>query len=100
MPGAEEHIPNDGRCFRELSQHDLKDVAFLIGIQNPNRISEWEQGKSKPSMDNLIKLSIVYEVLPDQMYYNLRAKYVKEIAERRELLEERKRSEQDLEAGG
>jgi transcriptional regulator with XRE-family HTH domain len=88
--------PNQSRNFRIAAGLNQTDVAFLLDIKNFGRISEWENGISNPSIENLIKLSIVYQTLPDQLYYELRKKLVKEIEARRKLLLERK----ELDVGG
>lgn len=52
-------------------QHSQNDVAFLLRIKSANRISEWERGKKMPSSLNLMKLSIIYRTLSDEMYSDL-----------------------------
>lgn len=79
--------PNNLRDCRKLARLDQQDVGYLIGIKNYGRISEWENGKAIPSRDNLIKLSLVYEVLQDRLYTRLRDKYKKDIEERRKHLD-------------
>jgi len=85
--------PNDLRAFRKLYGYDQRDVAYLMGIEGSGRISDWETGKSKPSMDNLIKLSIVFETPGDRIYFRLRRKYQKEIEERRKHLDKWRKNE-------
>src|SRR5687767_12074943 len=86
MTSATRKIPNTLRTFRKLMKYDQKDVAFLLGLKGAGRISEWEKGKSNPSIDNLIKLSIVYRTLCDQLYIHARTKYIPEIREREKQL--------------
>ena len=92
--------PNQSRNFRIIAGLNRKEVAFLLNIKNFGRISEWEQGLSNPSIENLIKLSIVYRTLPDQLYYELRKILVKEIEGREKLLREIKEREQIKDEGG
>lgn len=77
-----------------------KDVAFLLNIKNIGRISEWEQGISNPSIENLFKLSIIYKTLPDQLYYELRKSLIREIESRQNLLDEKRLLERRLDKGG
>jgi len=57
------------------SQHE---AAKLIGV-SPSRLSQWERGIKMPSVKNLLKLSILYHTLPDELYYDLRKSLVKEV---------------------
>ena len=77
-----------------------KEVAFLLNIKNIGRISEWEQGISNPSMENLFKLSIIYQTLPDMLYGILRKKLVQSIHIRIQLLTEKRVQERRLDKGG
>ncbi len=79
-------IPNRLQKYRLLAGYEQTEVAILLGLKSHARISEWEQGKAKPSLDNILQLSIIYRTLPDELYYDLRQEYVKEIAEREKLL--------------
>ena len=92
--------PNQSRNFRIIAGLNQKEVAFLLNIKNFGRISEWEQGLSNPSIENLIKLSIVYRTLPDQLYYELRKILVKEIEGREKILREIKEREKIKDEGG
>ena len=67
--------------------YQQKEVAFLLGLKGAGRISEWEQGTSKPSMDNLFQLSLIYRTLPDELYYDLREEFKQELRERERILE-------------
>lgn len=67
--------------------YQQKEVAFLLGLNGAGRISEWENGISKPSMDNLMQLSIIYRTLPDELYSDLRLEFVKDMKKRMQALE-------------
>ena len=47
------------------------EVARLCGMKNTSRLSLWERGDSIPSIINLLKLSIVYQTLPTEFYFEL-----------------------------
>lgn len=86
MKRAEKFTPNRLRKYRLLMGYSHEEVAFLLGLKGRGRISEWEQGTSKPSMDNLMQLSIIYRTLPDELYYEVRQEFIKDMAERERIL--------------
>jgi hypothetical protein len=47
-------------------------VAHLLKLKGAGRISQWESGARFPGIRNLIKLSILYRTLVDELYYDLR----------------------------
>jgi transcriptional regulator with XRE-family HTH domain len=53
-------------------------AAELIGV-SPSRLSQWEKGERMPSIRNLLRLSILYRVLPDELYFELRQSLVVDI---------------------
>jgi transcriptional regulator with XRE-family HTH domain len=77
----------------QLSNNNLKtvrksyglrqqDVAFILDHQITDRISRWEKGTATPSLVNLLKLSSIYGVRPDELYPGLTEQIKKEIKER------------------
>jgi len=58
--------------------YSQREAAKLIGV-SPSRLSQWERGLKMPSVKNLLKLSILYHTLPDELYYDLRKSLVKEV---------------------
>ena len=74
------YIPNRLRKYRILAGYSQKDVAIILGMKSTSRISKWEQGTALPSLEYLFKLSILYHVLCDELYYNHRVKYCEELA--------------------
>jgi len=79
-------LPNHLQRYRAEAGLYQSDVAFLLDMKNATRISEWERGLSHPSLEHLISLSIIYQRLPDQLYYELRKMLAAKIAQRLELL--------------
>lgn len=55
------------------------EVAKLLGLKNPSMISRWEQGHIMPRADYLIKLSILYKTLVNELYSELSEEYQKEL---------------------
>ena len=70
------------RIYRIRMGYEQKEVAFLLGLKSHARISQWEEGVAKPSLDNLLQLSIIYRTLPDELYYDLRQEYVLDVKKR------------------
>jgi len=96
MKQKKKHIPpNQAKNFRIEAELNLTDVAFLLEIKNFGRISEWENGLSNPSIEHLIGLSVIYQRLEGQIYYELRKKIAKRIEVRKKLLQEMKERERD-----
>lgn len=54
-------------------------VMHALGLKSPNRISQWEKGRRIPSIKNILKLSILYQTLPDDLFYELRQEIVIEL---------------------
>lgn len=52
--------------------YSQRQVAKRLGMKSPGRISQWENGWRVPSIRNLLKLSILYRTLVDNLYYDLR----------------------------
>ena len=42
-----------------------------LKLNSTSMISRWEQGKTMPSAENLLKLSILYKTLVNELYYEL-----------------------------
>jgi len=45
-----------------------KDIASLLNINTTKRIILWEQGKALPCLRTIFRLSIIYHVLPTDLY--------------------------------
>ena len=100
MEQVPKYIPNELRRFRKRMGYQQKDVAFLLGLKSAGRISEWEQGTSNPSIENLIKLAVIYRTLCDQLYQDVRKKFVPELVKREKALKERLTSNTARDTGG
>lgn len=54
-----------GKRMRQLFQQNgytVKDVQTAMGFENPQAIYKWLAGRSLPSIDNLIVLSLILHV--------------------------------------
>ena len=51
-----------------FSQHEVRERLRLESI---SMISRWERGITMPSGENLLKLSLLYKTLVNQLYYEL-----------------------------
>lgn len=65
------HFPNKLRRYRKIMGYKQIDVAHLLGVISTNRISRWERGLAMPSALNLLKLSILYRTLVNELYFDL-----------------------------
>jgi transcriptional regulator with XRE-family HTH domain len=65
------HIPNLLRKHRKLVGYRQSEVAEILDLKSTNRISRWEKGMAAPGLLNLLKLSIIYSTLCDQLYHEL-----------------------------
>ena len=52
--------------WRDRKGLSQKEVAISIGVAPP-QISKWEAGVTEPTLDNLIKLSEIYEITLDEI---------------------------------
>ena len=67
--------------------YQQSEVIFLLDLNSHSQLSEWEAGRLRPNLENLLRLSIIYRTLPDELYYDLRQELVKDIEEREKLLQ-------------
>jgi transcriptional regulator with XRE-family HTH domain len=62
---------NKLRHYRTKRKHTQQYIADILGIDSTSRLSSWEQGKTLPSLQNIFKLSIIYEVPIETLYRSL-----------------------------
>lgn len=79
---SKRHTPNRLRKYRRISGYSQLSVAFLLGHKSSNQLSRWERGHAVPSIENLLKLSVLYRVLPNQLYPNYVEAFRKMLPER------------------
>lgn len=70
------------RKARVLIGWSREDVRKVLGLTTANHISDWERGKRLPNVISLLKLSILYKTLPDELVYELRQEIVRDMEAR------------------
>lgn len=60
--------PNRLQTFRKSAGLKQQHVAILLGLNNPASLSDWENYKQMPNGTNLIKLCIIYNKTPEELY--------------------------------
>ncbi len=63
-----------------------KEVARILNLKSAGMISRWENGVCLPSLINAIKLSGLYSVLLDALFFPLIRMIKRKIMEREEYL--------------
>lgn len=73
-------IPNRLRMFRLERNLRPKDVAEILGLKFTSQLSQWESGKSLPTLISAFKLAGTYHVVVEDLYRPLFNKAREEIA--------------------
>jgi transcriptional regulator with XRE-family HTH domain len=63
-------ILNRLRKYRKLMGYSQMEVALKLGYSSTSQVSRWEEGLAMPSAINLLKLSIIYGRLPNDLYFD------------------------------
>jgi transcriptional regulator with XRE-family HTH domain len=79
-------IPNNLRRYRKAVGLKQKEVAEILNLKSAGMISRWEKGVCLPSLINAIKLSGIYSVLVDALFFPLIRLIKRKIMEREEYL--------------
>lgn len=77
------HISNRLRKHRKVLGYNQQDVAKLLGHKSTSKISKWEKGLAMPSAINLLKLAILYGVLPQELYFQIYCEFKQSLSEKR-----------------
>ena len=85
----QKNIPNNLRRYRKAVGLKQKDVAEILNLKSAGMISRWEKGICLPSLNNVIKLSGIYCVLVDALFFPLIRLIKRKIMEREEYLKRR-----------
>ena len=59
-------LPNELQHYRKLNKYSQERLAELLGVSR-QAVTKWENGKSAPSTDNLIKLAAIYKIGLDEL---------------------------------
>lgn len=87
----ERRSPNLLRKYRKVRGLKQKDVAKILNLRSPSRVSRWEKGVCLPSFSNALRLAVVYRVMVDIIYPDLLANIRREIMDRENKVVNRKR---------
>ena len=60
--------PNNIRHYRYRKMLKQSELAEKMGFKSNERISQWESGKTMPSVENLFRLAGILGVLPHEVY--------------------------------
>ena len=71
MPSQFSHLGYKLKLHRTLMRFSIREAAELIKV-SPSRLSQWERGIRKPSIENLVKLAVLYKVMVDDIVLDLR----------------------------
>jgi transcriptional regulator with XRE-family HTH domain len=63
-------IPNSLRRQRLIHGYSQVEVAQILGLKSSNQVSLWEKGECTPSLEHCIRLSILYQVLIEELYFD------------------------------
>jgi DNA-binding XRE family transcriptional regulator len=61
--------PNRLKKYRCMHGYSQTDLARKLGMKKSNLISQWEKGTVIPSLDNLLKLCVLYNTLIEELYF-------------------------------
>ena len=53
--------------LREQSSISVKELQELLGFATPQAIYKWQHGDSLPTVDNLVALSVIFDVPIDDI---------------------------------
>jgi len=72
-------IPNSLRKYRKARGLTQEDVVRILGLKNTSTISRWEVGVRLPKPPNMFKLAVLYRVMADALFINLRRSLQEEV---------------------
>lgn len=58
--------------------YSQREIAYMLGLNSTSVIGRWEQGLATPDLENVMKLSVIYKTLIEELYYDLRKSIVSE----------------------
>lgn len=67
------------RKHRRLSGYSQSDVARKLNLKSTTIISRWERGLALPSLENALRLSALYKVLVNDLFWALFTEYRNEL---------------------
>lgn len=79
MSNARKKYPNRLWLHRMMLGFTQVEVAKQLGVKRTSMISRWEIGTQLPSVENILKLSILYKTLVNELYHELLKEYQLEL---------------------
>jgi len=64
--------PNCLKRYRKQAGLQQNQVAGMLGLKSTSLISRWENSFSYPDLENVLKLAVLYGVMVDALYVDLR----------------------------
>lgn len=61
--------------------YSLREASDLAGV-NATRLSQWERNIRKPSIQNLVKLAVLYRVMIDELCFDIRTQSAEKLGKR------------------
>jgi transcriptional regulator with XRE-family HTH domain len=77
-------VRNRLKRFRRIAGMKQLEIARKLGMKCTERISRWEKGTASPNLENLLKLSLLYQAPPHELYPD----YMEELKDDMDLQEE------------
>lgn len=59
------------RIQRNIYKYRQADLAKRLGLDSTAMISRWERGEAIPSLENAFMLAKLYQVLVDDLFYDI-----------------------------
>ena len=63
---------NKLRYYRKKAKLQQEEVAEILGLKYTSLISRWENSFSYPDLINALKLAVVYGIMVDELYTDLK----------------------------
>ena len=68
IPAVDLNKTGQNICIlRERCGISVKELQELLGFATPQAIYKWQHGDSLPTVDNLVALSVIFEVPIDEI---------------------------------
>lgn len=90
MKTLKSNIARNLTTLRQLNKYSQEDVAEQIGVSR-QAVAKWESGQGKPEIDNIVKLTEIYDVSADYILFGTEKVSVP-VPEKKELSHEYKKA--------
>ena len=61
-------FPNKLKKYRRIAGYSQKKVSRILGLADTSVISRWECGRVLPTLQQVFRLSKLYESMPHQLF--------------------------------